>query len=304
MDDHIPRFFLYGEPPRPIGETFLHLESLDERSRPTNWNIRPHTHANLSHVIHISHGGGRMRADTAVIPFTAPGLLIVPSSVVHGFVMNPDTQGAVLTLADAYLHQIISREAAIRGIFEASVFLPTLDDRLFPDLLARLSRELAWTAIGHAAAVEALLTSLLIEALRIAHQASETGHRRQGAHAALVARFREMVEARHRVAMGVDDYARELSVTPKRLRAACLRAADATPGSIIQDRILLEAKRLLLYSNMTVAEVGYHLGFSDPAYFTRAFSRGAGVSPRRFRAEPALGLDARADVPGVCAPGF
>src|SRR3990167_2265551 len=139
--EQIPRFFLYGEPPRPVGETFLHLESLDERSRPTNWNIRPHTHANLSHVFHISHGGGQMRADTAVIPFAAPGLLIVPSSVVHGFVMEPDTQGAVLTLADAYLQEIFSREAAIRALFEAAVFLPTLDDRLFPDLLARLSRE-------------------------------------------------------------------------------------------------------------------------------------------------------------------
>lgn len=238
-----------------------------------------------------------MRADAAVISFTGPGLLIVPSSVVHGFVLEPDTQGSVLTLADAYLQEICAREAAIRDVFEAAAFLPTPDDRLFADLLARLSRELAWTAIGHAAAVEALLTSLLIEALRLAHQASETSRRPQGAQAALVARFREMVEARHRLAMGVDDYARELNVTPKRLRAACLRAADATPGRIIQARILLEAKRLLLYSNMTVAEVGYYLGFPDPAYFTRVFSRGAGVSPRRFRAEPALERGVRAGLP-------
>ncbi len=45
----------------------------------------------------------------------------------------------------------------------------------------------------------------------------------------------------------------------------------------------LEAKRALLYSNMTIAEVAYHLGFEDPAYFSRFFAKVVGRSPRAFR---------------------
>jgi AraC family transcriptional activator of pobA len=52
---------------------------------------------------------------------------------------------------------------------------------------------------------------------------------------------------------------------------------------LVQDRKMLEARRALLYSNMTVAEIAYHLGFDEPAYFTRVFTRHAGVSPRSFR---------------------
>jgi AraC family transcriptional activator of pobA len=52
---------------------------------------------------------------------------------------------------------------------------------------------------------------------------------------------------------------------------------------LVQDRAILEAKRALLYSNMTVAEVGYYLGFDDPAYFSRFFAKAEGLSPRGFR---------------------
>ena len=281
----IQRFFLYGEPPRAVGDRFLHLEALDDRSRPANWNIRPHTHANLCHVFMIDKGGGDMNADAHVIPFHAPCLLLVPSSVVHGFAYETETTGAVLTISDPYLQALVRREAEIARVFARPLCLPVENLDLFAALLARLSRELAWTAIGHAAAVEALLTTLLIEVLRLArHEADDAGGRAMGAHAALVARFRELIEARYRSGLGIEGYADALNVTPKRLRAACLSAAGAPPLRLIQERVTLEAKRALLYSNMTVAELAYHLGFEDPAYFSRFFAKVVGLSPRAFRA--------------------
>jgi len=281
----IPRFFLYGEPPRTVGDRFLHLEAVDDRTRPSNWNIRPHTHANLCHVFHIDNGGGDMRADARIIPFRAPCLLLVPSSVVHGFAYETETTGSVLTISDAYLQELVGREAEIGRVFARPACLAAANKDLFADLLGRLSRELAWTAVGHAAAVEALLMTLLIEILRLAHQEADEEHGpASGAHARLVARFRELIEARYRSGEGVEAYAEALNVTPKRLRAACLSAAGAPPLRLIQDRVTLEAKRALLYSNMTIAEVAYHLGFEDPAYFSRFFAKAAGRSPRVFRA--------------------
>jgi AraC family transcriptional activator of pobA len=281
----IPRFFLYGEPPRAVGDRFLHLEALDDRTRPANWNIRPHTHANLCHVFHIDGGGGQMQADAEVIAFRAPCLLLAPSNVVHGFAYENETTGSVLTISDAYLQELVRREAEIGRVFARPLCLPVGSQGLFADLLARLSRELAWTAIGHAAAVEALLMTLLIEILRLSHhEADDSGGPAAGGQAALVARFRELIEARYRSGEGIEGYAGALNVTPKRLRAACLSAAGAPPLRLIQDRVTLEAKRALLYSNMTIAEVAYHLGFEDPAYFSRFFAKVVGRSPRAFRA--------------------
>ncbi|ODT89557.1 helix-turn-helix domain-containing protein [Phenylobacterium sp. SCN 70-31] len=281
----IPRFFLYGEPPRAVRERFLHLEPIDDRTRPANWNIRPHTHANLCHVFHIAQGGGEMLADDRTIPFRAPCLLLVPSTLVHGFAYESETAGSVLTLSDEYLRELAAREAGLSRVFARAACLPAEDEALFSGLLTRLSRELSWTAIGHDAAVEALLTTLLIEILRIVHhEADESAGRAPGAQADLVARFRERIEARYRSGDGVEAYAASLNVTPRRLRVACLAVAEASPLQLIQERLALEAKRALLYSNMTVAEVAYDLGFDDPAYFSRFFARTAGRSPRAYRA--------------------
>jgi AraC family transcriptional activator of pobA len=282
--DEIPRFFLYGEPPRAVGDRFLHVEPIDNRTRPANWNIRPHTHANLCHVFHIERGGGEMRADARLIPFRAPCLLLLPSRVVHGFAYETETSGSVLTISEAYLQELFRREAGFERVFAEAAALGAADSELFAGLLARLSRELAWTAIGHAAAVEALLMTLLVEILRLArHEADDAQGQASGAHAALVARFRELIEGRYRSGDGVEAYAAALTVPPKRLRAACLSVAGAPPLQMIQDRVTLEAKRALLYSNKTVAEVAYDLGFEDPAYFSRFFARTVGRSPRAFR---------------------
>ena len=279
----IPQFFLYGEAPRTVGDRFLHLETLDERSRPANWNIRPHSHRNLNHLIHVRAGGGEMFADARTTPFRAPCLLVLPSATVHGFAFAPDTVGRVLTVSNGYLSDQLGGRIDAAGLFAKAGVLPLSDDGGLDDLLARLARELAWTAPGHSEAIEAVLVLVLVETLRASRQQQADSPRRAGAAAALVARFRGLVEAKHRSETRVETYADELGVSAKRLRNACVQAADTTPLRIIHDRLLLEAKRLLLYSNMTVSEVAYFLGFDDPAYYTRVFTRGTGVSPRAFR---------------------
>jgi AraC family transcriptional activator of pobA len=279
---HIPHFFLYGEPPCKAGDRFLHLEPLDYRTRPANWTIRPHAHANLSHVFCVESGGGRLDADTVAMDFAAPCLMVVPSNIVHGFSYEAETHGSVVTLSDAYLQDLVRREKALEAIFLAPRVLPHRKGQ-FADVLEQLAQELAWTAPGHAAAVDAQLVTLLVGALRLTCETEWTHMPQRGAAAALVARFREQVEARYRIETRVDAYAETLGVSAKQLRSACLRVADATPLGIIQDRLVLEAKRLLLYSNMSVAEAAYYLGFDDPAYFTRFFSKHCGASPRHYR---------------------
>jgi AraC-like DNA-binding protein len=84
-------------------------------------------------------------------------------------------------------------------------------------------------------------------------------------------------------------YAAELGVSPTTLRTACALVAGMPPAEILNLRAFLEAKRSLCYSNQTIAEIAYGLGFVDPAYFTRAFTRHAGRSPRQYRIDHEMG---------------
>ena len=99
----------------------------------------------------------------------------------------------------------------------------------------------------------------------------------------VVSRYRQLVERdatrRHHVA----DYARELGVSAGHLNELCKRHLGRGAKEAIQDRLAVEARRALLYSDETAARVSYLLGFKDPSYFTRFFRRVTGRSPTAFR---------------------
>jgi AraC family transcriptional activator of pobA len=283
----IPRFFLYGEPPRDADERFLHVETIADRSRLYEWRIRPHAHRDLHQLLVIFTGGGEMQAETLKFVFQAPALLIAPAGVVHGFAFAPETEGYVVTLADSLLRDLAREEAAFKRLFLAPTCASLATDpahtQELADTVPKLRRELVWTAPASAAAATARLTTVLVSALRALHEPGGVTSEATNARAALVARFREKVESHLRMGLSIAQYAKALSVTPARLRAACLEVTGKPPARVLEDRLLLEAKRNLTYTNMTVAETAYYLGFADPAYFSRFFSKHAGESPATFR---------------------
>lgn len=149
--------------------------------------------------------------------------------------------------------------------------LLVLLDRLSDD--ESTSRELRAATLAH------LLESLL---LRLAAYAGAAGTV-ESLPEPFVA-FREMVERRHAEWHDVRDYAEALGWSARTLARATARAAGVTPKRMIDDRILLEARRLLAHTDQPVHRVGSGLGFDDASNFTAWFAHRAGVRPSEFRA--------------------
>lgn len=99
----------------------------------------------------------------------------------------------------------------------------------------------------------------------------------------LTLRFRELVDRRATRWHQVKPYARELGVSPGHLNTLAKRHLGRSAKRVVQERLATEARRLLLYSERSAAEVGYALGFKDPSYFGRFFRQLTGRSPRAFR---------------------
>jgi AraC-like DNA-binding protein len=102
-------------------------------------------------------------------------------------------------------------------------------------------------------------------------------------HYGLARRFKLLVEQHYLEAMPVRDFAAALRVTERRLNEAVRQATGKTASALIQERILLEAKRLLTQSELGVSEVCYRLNFDDPAYFSRFFRKHTACSPLEFK---------------------
>jgi AraC family transcriptional activator of pobA len=138
------------------------------------------------------------------------------------------------------------------------------------------------------------LLGVLVIALRRLHRSAHHATLAPSRQAELVARFRALVEQGWSTHRPTTAYAERLGVTSWKLRAACLDVTGEGPLDLLQSRVVLEAKRLLIYSGLSVSQVAYAVGYDDPAYFSRVFARRTGCSPVRFRRDAGSGLVAAA----------
>ncbi|WP_312398436.1 helix-turn-helix domain-containing protein [Sphingobacterium sp.] len=97
--------------------------------------------------------------------------------------------------------------------------------------------------------------------------------------------FSRLVNIHYKEKHSVADYADLLNLAPKTLSNKFHKLNLENPNEMIKNRIVLEAKRLLLYSDLTIKEIAYQLGYEDPAYFNRIFAQKAGKTPATFRKE-------------------
>jgi AraC family transcriptional activator of pobA len=96
-------------------------------------------------------------------------------------------------------------------------------------------------------------------------------------------RFARLVEAEFVAHHDAGWYADALRVPASSLSRALVRATGRGTKEHVTDRVMLEAQRLLRFTELTVGEVGARVGFADPLYFSRAFKRHAGESPLAYR---------------------
>jgi len=95
--------------------------------------------------------------------------------------------------------------------------------------------------------------------------------------------FLKIVEENYHRNEGVSFYSNKLNMSERNLNIVCHNNFQKSVSEIIETRKLIEAKRMLLYSEKTIAEIGYQLGYNEKSYFTRVFHAKMEITPSRFR---------------------
>jgi AraC family transcriptional activator of pobA len=283
----VPQFGLYGES-IPGAAELVHVELIETRSRQYDWHIAEHTHKGLFQLLFLFRGRVRATIDGETWDCEGPAVITIHPSVVHGFVFSKAAQGYVLTLDQSVF---FGDSSAAHGDRFAQLFVEPLHIRLTPEsdglarieaLLAQMMHEFGAPLDGHALMLDWLARCILLLLLRQQkerHDSELIGR----ADFDTFSRFRALVDARYREQWKVAHYAARLKMTESRLNRLCLRLGGKTAFDIAQQRLMLEARRKLTYVPASVASVAYELGFQDPAYFSRAFKRHTGMTPKQFR---------------------
>ncbi|MFS3136872.1 AraC family transcriptional regulator [Gluconacetobacter sacchari] len=269
-----------------IGHTglrhFLDIEPLERRSRPANWRVRRHSHAALAQLFVLSSGGGLIELDGATQDFAAPGFVWIPARSVHSLAYHPPTHGRVVTIGHGHLLALREQNPEAAALLAAPRAVPA--DIVEFDRIFTLADHQHGVEDGLSETVrDAMARIVLATACRLLRTADAPLPGRRNA--ALVAAFRALVERDFTARPMLAAYLDALGTTERTLRRACARTGQEAPKEIIQGRIAAEARRLLLFSGLSAAQIAERLGFSDHAYFSRWFRVREGITIRAFREE-------------------
>ncbi|MFB6464852.1 helix-turn-helix domain-containing protein [Bradyrhizobium tunisiense] len=258
----------------------VHCETIASRSVLHDWTFAVHRHARLHQVLLIERGGGEATLDGRVAPLRPMQIVNVPVGHVHGFRFVPDTQGWVLTIAAEILDEGLLAAEGLRGALSRSAVVRGTPQ--IRTIMKQIFAEHAARDFGRAHVLRALssaMTGLVARALT-----SESGGNGT-VESSLFRRFEALLEQHHLERWSVADYAEALAVTPTHLNRITRAATGDTASHLILNRLIREARRNLVYTNLPVSTIAYTLGFDDPAYFSRVYTAATGVSPRAFRAQ-------------------
>lgn len=242
---------------------------------------QPHK-ANFYQIVWLAEGKATIRIDFRDIPIKANEILIISAGQVCEFDTTSDYSGKLILFTGSFftvteLDANFLHTSEILNPVSLNTTVP-LCPQLTGNIIALLDEELKKTTDNFQTGIaQSYLRVILLE----------TERQLTKSHPPVVSnvgrKFYNAVEQHFRENRNTDYYVDLLGVNEKNLSKEVKTLTGKTPKVYIDSRTILEAKRLLSYSNLSAKEIGFELGFDEPTNFTKYFRKHTGTTPAQFR---------------------
>lgn len=247
----------------------------------------PHRH-NYYEIFMFTKGGGVHQVDFKECEIADYSIHFISPGQVHHVQRDNDSHGFVILFSRDFFHVAPGNRKTLLG-------MPFLHNRT-PDPLINLTAE-AFEGLfnlvtliqkeyntdkeGKEEIIRSYLNILLLESKRFYDERHPDDE--SGASSNLYQQFHLLLEERFAELHQVNEYASELGVTEKQLNETTRTARGRTCLELIHQRIMLEARRLLVHSEYSIKEIAYYLHFEDPSHFGKFFKKRSGETPAVYR---------------------
>lgn len=235
--------------------------------------------------------GCKIRVDFNIYQTEGPALFFIsPNQVLSIESLCAEPGYFIFYNRDFYCIQIHDDEVACDGLLFNNInnmpmtAIPDQEAAFIDYLFIQIENEFGLKDSSQEEMLRTYLKQLLIKSTRLWKQQHLNGVLTdQNNDPDSFRQFTQLVEKYYKQKHNVVDYADLMLVAPKTLTHKFKRMKLPQPNEVIKNRIILEAKRLLVHTAMTAKEIAYELGYDDPAYFSRLFLIKTGDSPSGFR---------------------
>ncbi len=244
----------------------------------------PHRHP--YYEIFVFKGSGVFVSDCERHPIQGYTVALISPGRVHTCELEPDTCGWLIAFPPELLQDnSCADDLSALPFFsflvsKPLVRVPASHAGEFDAICSTILQEFQTGREFRGTALVNLIQLLLVRCARL-FPTGESGE--SGAPARITQKFLGLLGGPRPASRLVQDYAASLGITSHRLIECVRSSTGRTPGDLIDERVMLEARRLLLHTDRTMAEIAYELDFKDPSHFGHFFKRHAGCTPGEAR---------------------
>lgn len=284
----VPHYFLYGETAPSDALDYLSIASLEESLPKHNWEIHPHRHDNMHQILVVEEGSVLVQINDQRADEKGHCIVSIPPKEIHGFVHQPGVRGYIITIAESFLRGVFTDSERQQFPFlfsDSQVIRIDTDSKAswdFELLIRQVMREYRKERPGQNCVIGAYLKILFVLMSRSCAPV-ESDTKQHNVKITLYEEYLKLLETNYKNHWSVSQYALALGLSSSRLNRLCQRYTGQNALQIVHERLVSEAKRMLIYANKSVNEIGYELGFKDPAYFSRFFTKHTDESPSKFK---------------------
>lgn len=284
-------------PTHPLNKSFSKFEGqerniiiadFDDRSKIFDRQY-PHRHTYYE-IFLLQDSTGVHHIDFETYPFSGPVIFLTAPEQVHQLIREKGGHGFAIQFEDDFFNNDSGTDSKLYSYFLFDHFhthpvisLTVAEWDKLKTLVDLSLQEYKNNVSGTSSLVSAYVKIILMEILRIRKQHFQEQEIQTDIQHQQLLDFKHLLNEQYTTHHEVQDYAEQLRITPRKLNSLVKKFLDKSASQIIKERLLLEAKRLLAVNKLSTKEVGYELGFEDPAYFSRFFKQGTGMTAAEFK---------------------
>ncbi|MBC7864856.1 MAG: helix-turn-helix domain-containing protein [Bacteroidia bacterium] len=270
----------------PVDEKDFYADYFISHLRHHKFVEAPHKH-DFFLVVLFTKGSGIHEIDFTSYPIKPGSVFLLSPGQTHGWKLSADIDGYIFFHSRAFFDiNFKSKKVHDFPFFSSSFNSPVIymKDKSFQKikkLFLEIISEFKMSALMKQAKLCSLTDLLYIELSRLYLQKKETVIQNH-LYLSKIKLLEELVDRNFLKIKSPSDYADRMNMSEKHLNRICKTCLNKTTGDFISDRIILEAKNLLIHSTLSVKEVANKLNYSDSAYFSRLFKKKCGETPLGF----------------------
>lgn len=246
-----------------------------------------HRHS-FYHIAYFAKGTGENIMDFKSYEVTPGSIFLMRPGQVHNWILNEKVEGYVVNFSSTFFDQLQINSSLIDqfpffNLFPSDQMIVLSENNTdkmkayFEDIISESSNPNGSSQI--------MIAAILLQIFALADKEidSKAAFNKTNYNSLIFKQFIELIEANFQEIKLPKDYASLLNITPNHLNFICKQQIDLSAGEIIRNRIILEAKRLLVNFDLSIAAIAEKMNYFDNSNFVKFFKKHTGVTPEAFR---------------------